>query len=131
MIRARRAIVVGLAVGLLLAGSIPGRAQMIYAPETTDRYFPVEFQVTKNRKGPAVEGYVYNRGHQAAQRVRLQIQRLDTAGSVVGNSTIWIPGEVPMESRAFFSAAVPEAASYRVQVLSFDWTCQGGGGGGM
>ena len=34
-----------------------------------------------------------------------------------------------MESRAFFSAAVPEAASYRVQVLSFDWTCQGGGSG--
>ena len=51
--------------------------------------------------------------------------------SLVGSSTIWVPGEGPMESRAFFSAAVPEAASYRVQVLSFDWTCQGGGGGGM
>jgi hypothetical protein len=131
MMRARRAIVVGLAVGLLLVGSIPGRAQMIYAPETTERYFPIEFQVTQKRKGPAVEGYVYNRGHQAAQRVRLQIQRLDAAGAVVGSSTIWIPGEVPMESRAFFSAAVAEAASYRVQVVSFDWTCQGGGGGGM
>jgi hypothetical protein len=130
MMRARRAIVTGLTVGLLLAGSLPSRAQMIYAPETTERYFPVEFQVTKNRKGPAVEGYVYNRGHQSAQRVRLQIERLDTAGGVVGSSTIWIPGEVPMESRAFFSAAVPEAASYRVQVVSFDWTCQGGGGGG-
>ena len=130
MMRARCTIVVGLAVGLLLAGSLPSRAQMIYAPETTERYFPIEFQVTKNRKGPAVEGYVYNRGHQGAQRVRLQIQRLDTAGAVVGSSTIWIPGEMPMESRAFFSAAVPEAASYRVQVVSFDWTCQGGGGGG-
>src|SRR5437773_40650 len=78
---------------------------------------------------PAVEGYLYNRARQAAQRVRLQIQRVDAAGAVVGSSTIWVPGEVPMESRAFFSAAVPEAASYRVQVLSFDWTCQGGGSG--
>jgi hypothetical protein len=129
MIPVRRAIVIGLTVVFLLAGSIPGRAQMLYAPETTDRYFPVEFQVTQKRKGPAVEGYVYNRGRQAAQRVRLQIQRIDAAGTVVGSSTIWVPGEMPMESRAFFSAAVPEAASYRVQVVSFDWTCQGGGSG--
>lgn len=129
MSRARRSIVIGLAIGLFLAGSVPGRAQMIYAPETTDRYFKVEFQVTQSRKGPAVEGYVYNRGHQAAQRVRLQIQRVDAAGAVVGSSTIWVPGEVPMESRAFFSTSVPEAPSYRVQVVSFDWTCQGGGSG--
>lgn len=126
---ARRSIVIGLAIGLFLAGSVPGRAQMIYAPETTDRYFKVEFQVTQSRKGPAVEGYVYNRGHQAAQRVRLQIQRIDAAGAVVGSSTIWVPGEVPMESRAFFSTSVLEAPSYRVQVVSFDWTCQGGGSG--
>jgi hypothetical protein len=129
MTRARRAIVIGLAVTSLLAGAIPGRAQPIYAPETTDRYFKVEFQVTQKRKGPAVEGYVYNRGRQAAQRVRLQIERVDAAGAVVGSSSIWIPGEVPMESRAFFSASVPGAASYRVQVVSFDWTCQGGGSG--
>ncbi|OLD76498.1 MAG: hypothetical protein AUG87_08465 [Candidatus Rokubacteria bacterium 13_1_20CM_4_70_14] len=38
---------------------------------------------------------------------------------------------VRMDSRAFFSASVPEAASYRVQVLSFDWTGRGGQGGGM
>jgi len=130
MTRARGAII-GLTVALLLMGSARGGAQTLYAPETTDRYFQVEFEVTQKRKGPSVEGYLYNRAHQTAQRVRLQIQRLDAAGVVVGSSSIWVTGEVPMESRAFFSAAVPEAASYRVQVLSFDWTCQGGGGGGM
>ena len=129
MTGARRAVVIGLTALLPLAGSTPGRTQTLYAPETTARYFPIEFQVVQSRKGPAVEGYVYNRGHQAAQRVRLQIQRIDAAGAVVGSSAIWIPGEVPMDSRAFFSASVPEAASYRVQVLSFDWTCQGGGSG--
>ena len=126
--RARRAIT-GVTVALLLAGAAPGSAQLLYAPETTERYFQVEFQVTHNRKGPAVEGYVYNRAHQTAQRVRLQIQRVDAAGGVVGSTTVWVTGDVPMEARAFFSASVPEAASYRVQVLSFDWSCQGGGSG--
>src|SRR5438445_328238 len=87
MTRTRHAIT-GLTIALLLASAAPGRAQTIYAPETTDRYFQVEFDVTHNRKGPAVEGYVYNRGRTAAQRVRLQIQRVDAAGSVVGSSTI-------------------------------------------
>jgi len=119
----------GLIVALFLASAAPGRAQTLYVPETTDRYFQIEFDVSRNRKGPAVEGYVYNRGRQAAQRVRLQIQRVDAAGSVVGSSTIWVNGDVPMEARAFFSASVPEAASYRVQVVSFDWACQGGGSG--
>jgi hypothetical protein len=128
MTRARR-VIAGLAVALLLAGAGPGRAQTIYAPETTERYFKVEFEVAQKRKGPSVEGYIYNRGHQSAQRVRVQIERVDAAGALVGSSMIWVPGEIPMESRAFFSASVPAAASYRVQVISYDWTCSGGGSG--
>ena len=124
-----RHAIIGLTTVLLLASAAPGPAQTIYVPETTDRYFQVEFDVTRNRKGPAVEGYVYNRGHQAAQRVRLQIERVDAAGGVVGSSTIWVLGDVPMDARAFFSASVAEAASYRVHVVSYDWACQGGGSG--
>jgi len=124
-----RHTIIGLTTALLLASAAPGPAQTIYVPETTDRYFQVEFDVTRNRKGPAVEGYVYNRGHQAAQRVRLQIERVDAAGGVVGSSTIWVLGDVPMDARAFFSASVAEAASYRVHVVSYDWACQGGGSG--
>ena len=124
-----RHTIIGLTTALLLASAAPGPAQTIYVPETTDRYFQVEFDVTRNRKGPAVEGYVYNRGHQAAQRVRLQIERVDAAGGVVGSSTIWVLGDVPMDARAFFSASVAEAASYRVHMVSYDWACQGGGSG--
>src|SRR5207245_10683383 len=116
----------GLTSGLLLASAAPGRAQTIYAPETTDRYFQVEFDVTRNRKGPAVEGYVYNRGRTAAQRVRLQIQRDDAAGSVVRTSTPWVHGDAPMDARAFFSASVPEPARSRVTVVPYDWACPGG-----
>ena len=126
-----RRVLGGLIVAFALCAWIPARAQMIYVPESTDRDFRIEFEVVQKRKGPEVEGYVYNRGHQTAQRVLLQIQRVNASGAVVGSSNIWLPGEVPMESRAYFSAAVADAASYRVRVLSYDWACQGGGGGGM
>jgi hypothetical protein len=94
-----------LTVALSLAGAASASAQMIYAPQSIERYFRVEWQVTHDRKGPAVEEYVYNTAYQTA------------------------PGDLSMNDRAYFNASVPEAASYRVQVLSFDWACQGGGGG--
>ena len=78
--------------------------------------------MTRGRKGPAIEGYVYNKGPRTAERMRLQIERLDASGNVVGSSTV--------DGRASFSASVPDATSYRLQVLSFDRTCGGGGSGG-
>ena len=67
-------------------------------------------------------------GAQNAERLQLQIDRLDSSGSIVGRSTVWVLGEVPKNNRAYFGASVSEAASYRVHVLSFDWTCNGSGG---
>jgi hypothetical protein len=123
-------VIVGLTLALGLV-SIPASAQMLFAPESLQRYFRVEWQPTQNRRGPAVEGYVYNTSYRTAQRLSLQIERVDGSGRVVGSSTVWIPGEVAMSDRIYFSASVPAAASYRVQVLSFDWSCEGGSGGGM
>jgi hypothetical protein len=120
--------IAALAVAALLLGTGQTSAQ-IYAPQTLDRYFRLEWQVVPGKKGPAIEGYVYNRGSQNAERMRLKIDRLDTAGAVVGSSTTWVLGVVPQDNRAYFSASVPEAAAYRVQVLTFDWTGKGGGGG--
>jgi len=86
--------------------------------------------VTRGRKAPGIEGYVYNQAMRTADRMRLQIERLDASAKVVGSSTVWVLGRVRVDGRAYFSASVPDAASYRVQVLSFDWTCDGGGSGG-
>ena len=126
---AARGALAGLALALGLAGIVPASAQTLFAPESLQSYFRVEWQPTQNRRGPAIEGYVYNISYRTAQRVNLRIERVDAAGSVVGSSTVWLPGELPMTDRVYFSAAVPAAASYRVQVLSFDWACQGGSGG--
>ena len=123
-----RRVVTALTVGLLLAGAVGASAQ-IFVAQSLERYFRVEWRVTRDRKGPAVEGYVYNTAGRTAERMRLQIDRVDASGSVIGNSIIWLPGDIHRNDRAFFSSSVPESASYRVQVLSFDWGCDGGGGG--
>jgi hypothetical protein len=34
--------------------------------------------------------------------MRLQIERLDTSGAVVGSSTVWVLGGVPVDGRAYF-----------------------------
>src|SRR2546429_3242445 len=121
--------ITALTVAALLTGAVGVSAQ-IYTPESLERYFRLEWEVTRGRKGPKVEGYVYNQAMRTAEHMRLQIERLDASAKVVGSSTVWVFGTVRVDGRAYFSASVPDAASYRVQVLSFDWTCDGGGGGG-
>jgi hypothetical protein len=116
-----------LAVALAILDPAAAPAQ-IYAPQSIARDFKVEWQATRDRKGSAVEGYLYNTSRQTAQRVRLEIARLDAGGNLVGTSAIWLPGEVLKGDRAYFKAAVPDAPAYRVEVLSFDWSCEGGGG---
>ena len=44
---------------------------------------------------------------------------------VVGETTTWVLGGVPGHNRAWFSTRVPEAANYRVEILSFDWIPRG------
>src|SRR5204863_4859360 len=124
----RRGIAVLTAAALLLTSGAP--AAQIYAPQTLERYFRLEWTVTRDRKGPAIEGYVYNMSRRLVERMRLQIERLDATGTVVGSSAVWVLGTVPIESHAYFHASVPAAASYRVQVLTFDCAA-GGGGAGM
>ena len=114
-----------LTMAVLLGGAGAASAQL-YAPESLERYFRLEWQATHDRQGPAIEGYVYNRGAQHAERMRLVIERLDRAGQVAGSSAVWVLGTVPMGNRAYFRASEGEAPAYRVRVLSFDWTGRGG-----
>ena len=123
-----RRLVSAMTLGLVLTGWVVASAQ-IWAPQSLERFFRLEWEVKQARKGPMIEGYVYNLGAQNAEHLQLQIDRLDNSGGVVGTSTIWVLGEVPRNNRAYFGASVGAATSYRVQVLSFDWACNGGGGG--
>ena len=93
-----------------------------YAQESLDQYFRIEYQVEPSAARPVVSGYVYNR-HPGlpADRMQLAIEALDASGKVVGTSSTWILGGVPAGNRGYFSAPVVLAASYRIQVLFFDW----------
>jgi hypothetical protein len=117
-----------LTIAALLASS-GGVSAQPYAPQSLERDFRIEWQVTAGGKEPTIEGYVYNRAMRTAEHMRLKIERLDETGRVLGSSTVPVFGAVPMDGRAYFRASVPGAASYRVQALSFDWIESGGGGG--
>jgi len=121
-----------LAAVVILTAAGHASAQL-YAPETIAQDFRVEWQVGQNRKGPMIDGYVYNTAMRTADRMKLKIDQLDSAGNVVGSTTAVVLGTIPNDGRAYFSASVPPAASYRVQPYSFDWTGGGGvgSGGGM
>ncbi|HEV8615910.1 MAG TPA: hypothetical protein VGU22_10495 [Methylomirabilota bacterium] len=120
---------VAAAVAVLALGFAPGLAARApaqnYAQESLDRYFRIEWQVTRDRRGPHVSGYVYNLYQQGTDRVLLRIDRLDASGAVIGTSTAWLLGGVPPDNRAYFDVRVADAPVYRVQVTSFDWVGRG------
>ncbi len=118
-----------LVVMVLSVGAGPAAAAN-YAQETLDQYFRVEFEVKASAARPVVSGYVYNMNPgMPAERMQLSIESLDASGAVVGKSSTWVLGNVPPGNRAYFTAAAAApGASYRVQVLSFDWGSRGGGG---
>jgi hypothetical protein len=122
----RRIALLVAAVVVLLGGSHASAG--IYTPETIAQDFRVEWQVGQNRKGPTIDGYVYNTAMRPADRMRLKIDQLDPAGNVVGSTTAVVLGTIPSDGRAYFSASVPAATSYRVQPYSWEWPSAGGMG---
>ncbi len=109
---------------LLLAST--ALAGPTYAPGSLDHYFSLEWKPATTAQGSVVEGFIYNRSGLIADRMRLSIDQLDASGKVVGTTTTWVMGTVPANNRAWFQAPVPAAASYRVEIVSFDWLGRGG-----
>jgi hypothetical protein len=131
MNRAMNRITVAFLLAALTAGALSWVAGTVLAAidadDTLDRHFRIEYDVSPAAARTTVSGYVYNqRAGYRAERMQLSIERLDAAGKVIGTSTTWVLGGVPPGSRAFFSARVEPAASYRIQVLSFEWLVPGG-----
>ena len=120
---------IGVVLGLLAALTIASAsAADVYSQQTLDQRFRIEYQVTPDPSRPVVDGYIYNvYSGLSAAHMQLAIDRLDASGNVVGTSTTWVLGEVPPNNRAYFTARVEPAASYRVRILSFDWIGRTGG----
>src|SRR5262245_6159509 len=117
--RSMRSLVAILLAPLLLASTVDARP--LYAPESLERWFNLAWDVRPGPSGPTLEGYVYNKTDMLAERMQLGIEQLDAAGTVVGQTTTWVLGTLPAGDRSYFETRVPQAASYRVTILSFNW----------
>jgi len=107
-------------------GVRPPASAQIFVPQSLDRYFRIEWQVTRDRKGPAIEGYVYNTAAQTAERMRFgstgrMLRR------VVGNQPSGCTA-TSQEQRAY-SARCPRSGELPRTGAPFDGL--NGGGGGM
>lgn len=115
----RKTLVVVLLAPLLFATTLAARP--LYAPESLERFFHLEWDVRPGTIRPTLEGYVYNKTDIPAERMQLSIEELDATGNVVGQTTTWVLGNLPPGDRAYFRTDVPQAASYKVTVLTFNW----------
>jgi hypothetical protein len=113
-----------LAVTLALLVLLPaaGRAGPVHVDDTLQRYFQLEWAATPGTGGPQIAGYVENLGNVPFERMRLIVERLDPTGAVVGTSTTYVMGVVTPRHRTYFTTRVPTATTYRVRILSFDWS---------
>ena len=113
-----------LALALILAlGSAPAGAAPIISPSGIHPLLHFEWQVGQDRKGrPEIEGYLYNDYMRAAINVRIIVDSLDASGQVTFSTFAYLPGVVPLSSRAYFVVPLTHpGASYRLRVTMYEW----------
>jgi hypothetical protein len=91
----------------------PAAAQVRESPDP-------EFRVEWSKEGRKVNGYVYNQTSRYAARMSLLVEGVDASGKVVAATPTWVP-DVPPNNRAYFQVAVPDAPSYRITIVSYNW----------
>jgi hypothetical protein len=133
MTSARRLI---MAVALALAAA--GCATPDTTPSATvttlmpgsERFFRINWDVRPERGDTRrLSGYVENTYGEAAARVQLLGQALDTSGAVVGQRVQWVHGAIPGFGRVYYEIpGMPPADHYRVTVWAFE-RIQGRDGG--
>jgi hypothetical protein len=114
--RSVAALLTSVLVGASIAVTAPIPAAEVYTKETLDQYFRLEW----SKNGRNLNGYLYNSSNRRASRMQLLVEGVDDSGKALAKTTTWVR-DVPPNNRAFFEVPVPEAPSYRVSVLTFDW----------
>jgi len=132
----QRAMRLVTATTVLLATGAPTPAALAQAPHgSTDttplltslspswpRYFTLDWVATVKGDTTTVEGYIRNQGNISARRIRLLVDGLDAADTVVEQRLVWLlPPDLTPGTRQYFAVPMrPAAARYRVTVYSFD-----------
>ena len=111
-------------VSLLLVSCVSVAPFQGLVTESPD--FRVEAAPGSSKRGPTVEGYVYNKRLMLATSVRLRIEALDAAGAVVGTTIQPLDRDVPIGDRSYFEQRAPAGAAYRVAVDYVFWVIPSG-----
>jgi hypothetical protein len=103
------------AVFLILLGGV------VHAQMSSGR-FRIDAQEAQSKKGaPVYSGYIYNDGGGGVANVRLLVETLDVAGTVIGRAQGVARGSMLGRDRLYFEVSLEvTGASYRVRVLSWD-----------
>lgn len=113
-------VVLGMVVVAALTDAVVAGAQTPAAGTDSQFRFELEEARTPHR-GRGVEGYVYNGLPWRITNVRLRVESLDATGTVTGEGSGWVLGDVKAGGRGYFFVLVsPGAATYRATVQSFD-----------
>lgn len=106
-------------VTMLLA---PGAARA--QTPRTDATGPFRFELEEappTHRGRGVEGYVYNDSPWRITNVRLRVETIDSSGTITGETSGWVVGDVRAGGRGYFFVPVSSpATTYRATVQSFD-----------
>ena len=122
-----RAIAAALALAVAATGcattdTTPSATVTTLMPDT-ERWFRLSWEATPEKGGDLVRlrGYVENTYGEAAVRVQLLGQALDSSGALVGQKIVWLGPVIGGFGRAYFEIPnMPKADHYRVTVWSYD-----------
>jgi len=85
-----------------------------------EQHASIDHQVTPRGDGAVVWGYLQTGSPYTFHRIRVLVDALDPTGQIVAQQVSWVPGTLGWGSRLYFEVPMPPAASYRVQVFSWD-----------
>src|SRR3989442_3353256 len=101
-----RVTLAAIALTLMTAAGVAAQDSGFGAGTPEMRYFRIESAVSEGRRGPRVEGYVYNTYDVHAIWVRLRVEAGHAAGPPPQTRRAYLPLHLPPRRPAFFPAAV-------------------------
>jgi hypothetical protein len=110
------------AIGCTTTGTTPSLSVTTLMPDS-ERWFKLSWEAIPEKTGDLrrLRGYVENTYGEAAARVQLLAQALDTNGALVGQKISWVSGVVPGFGRTYFEIPdMPTADTYRVTVWAYE-----------
>jgi hypothetical protein len=85
-----------------------------------EQHASIEYQAAPRSDGAVVWGYLQTASPYTFHRIRVLVDALDDSNEIIAQQVAWVPGTLGWPSRLYFEVPMPPAASYRVQVFSWD-----------